>query len=205
MSKAKAPVRKGKDDKKDEKKKVSSASSRAEGSCGCHDVDDACCCGDACSCNEPLCALGPEELATVRELAEIATEFDLAELNVDPCGGIRVVRRVSGAAAAPVVSAPSLSAPVAVIAEKKAEKSAETGVLLTSPFVGTFYRAPAPEAPPFVEAGQAVRKGQVVCIVEAMKLMNEIESEFDGKIVEILAKNAEHVEYGQPLFRIEKA
>ena len=77
-------------------------------------------------------------------------------------------------------------------------------MLLTSPFVGTFYRAPAPEAPPFVEAGQTVRKGQVVCIVEAMKLMNEIESEFDGKILEILVKNAEHVEYGQPLFRIEK-
>ena len=88
---------------------------------------------------------------------------------------------------------------------EKAAKPAETGTLLTSPFVGTFYRAPAPEAPPFVDVGQTVRKGQVVCIVEAMKLMNEIESEFDGKILEILVKNAEHVEYGQPLFRIEKA
>jgi acetyl-CoA carboxylase biotin carboxyl carrier protein len=86
-----------------------------------------------------------------------------------------------------------------------ADKPVESGVLLTSPFVGTFYRAPAPEAPPFVEVGQTVRKGQVMCIVEAMKLMNEIESEFDGKILEILVKNAEHVEYGQSLFRIEKA
>jgi acetyl-CoA carboxylase biotin carboxyl carrier protein len=85
------------------------------------------------------------------------------------------------------------------------DKPVEVGVLLTSPFVGTFYRAPAPEAPPFVEAGQTVRKGQVMCIVEAMKLMNEIESDFDGKILEILVKNAEHVEYGHPLFRIEKA
>jgi acetyl-CoA carboxylase biotin carboxyl carrier protein len=198
MSKAKAPVRKGKDAKKDEKKKVSSSASCCEdGSCDCEEC--------TCCCEEPLCALGPEELATVRELAEIATEFDLAELNVDPCGGIRVVRRVAGVAAAPVVSAPSLSVPTAATAEKKAEKPAETGVQITSPFVGTFYRAPAPEAPPFVDVGQTVRKGQVVCIVEAMKLMNEIESEFDGKIIEILAKNAEHVEYGQPLFRIEKA
>jgi len=174
MSKAKAPVR------KDEKKSSS------------------------CCCEEPLCALGPEELATVRELAEIATEFDLAELGVDPCGGIRIVRRQTrdgaGTAAAPAVSPLPPPAPAPA-----ADKPVESGVLLTSPFVGTFYRAPAPEAPPFVEVGQNVRKGQVVCIVEAMKLMNEIESEFDGKILEILVKNAERVEYGQSLFRIEKA
>jgi len=175
MSKAKAPVR------KDEKKSSS------------------------CCCEEPLCALGPEELATVRELAEIATEFDLAELAVDPCGGIRIVRRQAGGSAAATVATPPLPPAPPSPAVEKAERPAESGVLLTSPFVGTFYRAPAPEAPPFVEAGQAVRKGQVLCIVEAMKLMNEIESEFDGKILEILVKNAEHVEYGQPLFRIEKA
>jgi acetyl-CoA carboxylase biotin carboxyl carrier protein len=175
MSKAKAPVR------KDEKKSSS------------------------CCCEEPLCALGPEELATVRELAEIATEFDLAELAVDPCGGIRIVRRQAGGSAAATVATPPLPPAPPSPAVEKAERPAESGVLLTSPFVGTFYRAPAPEAPPFVEAGQAVRKGQVMCIVEAMKLMNEIESEFDGKILEILVKNAEHVEYGQPLFRIEKA
>jgi len=90
-------------------------------------------------------------------------------------------------------------------APETAEAANSDIVYVTSPFVGTFYRAPAPEAPPFVDVGQSVRKGQVVCIVEAMKLMNEIESEFDGKILEILVKNAEHVEYGQPLFRIEKA
>jgi acetyl-CoA carboxylase biotin carboxyl carrier protein len=177
MSKAKAPVR------KDEKKSSS------------------------CCCEEPLCALGPEELATVRELAEIATEFDLAELGVDPCGGIRIVRRQAGGGAgtAAALATPPLPPPAPIPAIEKTDKPAESGVLLTSPFVGTFYRAPAPEAPPFAEAGQSVRKGQVVCIVEAMKLMNEIESEFDGKILEILVKNAEHVEYGQSLFRIEKA
>jgi acetyl-CoA carboxylase biotin carboxyl carrier protein len=71
--------------------------------------------------------------------------------------------------------------------------------------VGTFYSAASPEAAPFVEVGQTVRKGQVVCIVEAMKLMNEIESEADGKLVEILARNGEHVEYGQHLFRLAKS
>ena len=76
------------------------------------------------------------------------------------------------------------------------------GTFVTSPFVGTFYRAPSPEAPAFVDVGSIVRKGQVVCIVEAMKLMNEIEAESDGKIAEILVKNGEHVEYGQKLFRV---
>jgi oxaloacetate decarboxylase alpha subunit len=197
MSKAKAPARKAEKKSVAEKKPVAEKTSE---SCCCCDEKESCC------CEEPLCALGPEELATVRELAEIATEFDLAELNVDPCGGIRIVRRQAGGAGI-MAAAPTVSPlpPPTPTAEKKADKPAEVGVLITSPFVGTFYRAPAPEAPPFVDVGQAVRKGQVVCIVEAMKLMNEIESEFDGKILEILVKNAEHVEYGQPLFRIEKA
>ena len=72
-----------------------------------------------------------------------------------------------------------------------------------SPMVGTFYSAPAPEAPPYVEVGSTVRKGQTVCILEAMKLMNELESEVDGVVREILAENADPVEYGQVLFRIE--
>jgi acetyl-CoA carboxylase, biotin carboxyl carrier protein len=153
---------------------------------------------------ECACECQPVDLERLRELAEIATEFDLAELDLDACGGVRVVRRSAGAPAP--VAAPLPLPPVHVAApSEKAAMPAEIGTLITSPFVGTFYRAPAPEAPPFVDVGQNVRKGQVVCIVEAMKLMNEIESEFDGKILEILVKNAEHVEYGQPLFRIEKA
>jgi len=82
---------------------------------------------------------------------------------------------------------------------------APKGHLITSPFVGTFYRTPAPDQPSFVEVGTTVRKGQVLCIVEAMKLMNEIESEVAGKVVEILGQNAQPVEFGQPLFRIEPA
>jgi acetyl-CoA carboxylase biotin carboxyl carrier protein len=152
---------------------------------------------------ECACECQPIALERLRELAEIATEFDLAELELDACGGVRVVRRAAGA---PTLAAAPLPPPVHVVAPaEKAAKAVELGALLTSPFVGTFYRAPSPEAPPFSDVGQNVRKGQVVCIVEAMKLMNEIESEFDGKILEILVKNAEHVEYGQPLFRIEKA
>ncbi len=74
---------------------------------------------------------------------------------------------------------------------------------VTSPIVGTFYRAPSPDAEPFVEVGTKVKKGQVLCIIEAMKLMNEIESEVDGVVVRILVENGQPVEYGEPLFLIE--
>ncbi len=74
---------------------------------------------------------------------------------------------------------------------------------VTSPIVGTFYRAPSPEAAPFIEAGTKVKKGQVLCVIEAMKLMNEIESEVDGVIAKILVENGHPVEYGEPLFLIE--
>jgi acetyl-CoA carboxylase biotin carboxyl carrier protein len=82
------------------------------------------------------------------------------------------------------------------------EKPSDGSVLITSPFVGTFYRAPSPESPPFVEVDQTVKKGQVLCIVEAMKLMNEIEAEASCKILEVLAQNGEPVEFGQALFRV---
>ncbi|NBD11551.1 MULTISPECIES: acetyl-CoA carboxylase biotin carboxyl carrier protein [Corallococcus] len=108
--------------------------------------------------------------------------------------------------AAPVaqraVPAVASAAPAAAQAEKPAEKP---GHLVTSPFVGTFYRTPAPDQPAFVDVGTVVRKGQVLCIVEAMKLMNEIESEVSGKIAEVLVENGRPVEFGQALFRIEPA
>ncbi len=102
---------------------------------------------------------------------------------------------VAPQAAAPSLSAAPAAAPAA--AEEKGEK-------VSSPIVGTFYRAPAPDAAPFVEVGQVVEKGQVLCIVEAMKLMNEIEAEFKCRIVKICRENAEPVEYGDTLFVVEK-
>jgi acetyl-CoA carboxylase biotin carboxyl carrier protein len=149
-------------------------------------------------------------LARVRELARIATEFDLSEIELEPAGRIRLQRRVAAAAPAAVAHAPAapasshaplgLAAPAAV-----ADKVDDNAVFVSSPFVGTFYRAPSPEAAAFADVGQTIRKGQVVCIIEAMKLMNEIESEVDGKVVEVLVGNGEHVEYGQKLFRLTRA
>lgn len=106
--------------------------------------------------------------------------------------------------AAPRVAthAPVAAAPAAPAAEapKQAEKA---GQLITSPFVGTFYRTPAPDQPAFVDVGSVVKKGQILCIVEAMKLMNEIEAELAGRVTEILVENGQPVEFGQALFRIE--
>ncbi|MFW5995880.1 MAG: acetyl-CoA carboxylase biotin carboxyl carrier protein [Halanaerobiaceae bacterium] len=82
---------------------------------------------------------------------------------------------------------------------------AKDGNVITAPMVGTFYRAPAPDADPFVEVGDVIETGATLCIIEAMKLMNEIEAETEGRIVEIMVDDGEPVEYGQPLFRVEKA
>ena len=98
-------------------------------------------------------------------------------------------------------SAPASAAAAAPAVPPKAEVKA--GQVVTSPFVGTFYRSPSPDASSYVEVGQVVKKGQVLCIVEAMKLMNEIEAESPGKVAEILAQNGQTVEFSQPLFRIE--
>jgi acetyl-CoA carboxylase biotin carboxyl carrier protein len=154
-------------------------------------------------------AFGDLDFDAVRELARIASEFDLAEIETDPTGHIRVARRMErggassagGVAAAP--AGPSSPPPLTLMAPAS-EAADDRTAAITSPFVGTFYRSPSPEAAAFVEVGQTIRKGQVVCIVEAMKLMNEIESDLEGKLVTVLVKNGEHVEYGQPLFRVEK-
>lgn len=105
------------------------------------------------------------------------------------------------AAGAPVM-APQMAAPVTV--EGSREEEEEEQLFITSPIVGTFYSAPAPDAPAFVKVGDQVKNGQTVCILEAMKLMNEIQSDFDCEIEAVLVSNEQKVEYGQPLFRVKK-
>jgi acetyl-CoA carboxylase biotin carboxyl carrier protein len=128
---------------------------------------------------------------------------------------VNVMAPVAAAPAPVAIAAPAVpvalpvappAAPAAPAAAKPAEKAPEKpGHVVTSPFVGTFYRAPSPDSPPFVDVGSTVKKGQVLCIVEAMKLMNEIEAEVEGKIAEIYVLNATPVEFGEKLFRIEPA
>ncbi len=106
------------------------------------------------------------------------------------------------AAPVPVALAPAPAAATAAAPKGEAKPADKPGTLVNSPFVGTFYRAPSPDSPPFVEVGTKVKKGQTLCIVEAMKLMTEIESEVDGTVAEILVQNATPVEFSEPLFRI---
>ena len=105
------------------------------------------------------------------------------------------------AAGAPMMASPMQAAPVAADAAKEED---DEQLFITSPIVGTFYSAPAPDAPAFVKVGDQVKNGQTVCILEAMKLMNEIQSEFDCEIEAVLVSNEQKVEYGQPLFRVKK-
>ncbi|HEY5973792.1 MAG TPA: acetyl-CoA carboxylase biotin carboxyl carrier protein, partial [Geobacteraceae bacterium] len=107
-------------------------------------------------------------------------------------------------APAPVLAPAPVAAPAAAAAPVAPAAAEVSGDAVTSPIVGTFYRAPAPDAPPYVEVGQVVEKGQVLCIVEAMKLMNEIEAEFRCRIVKLCKENAEPVEFGETLFIVEK-
>jgi len=143
----------------------------------------------------------------IRRLADLLREYGLTEVEVER-EGVRVRLRREAApatASAPPAAAPaasSLELPSPVAAEAS---GADTAHLLTipAPMVGTFYRAPSPDAPPFVREGDRVKKGQVVCIIEAMKLMNEIESKVAGRVVKVLVENTQPVEYGQPLFLLE--
>ena len=144
----------------------------------------------------------------VHHLVELLRKHDLAELEVEHKGlRIRVRRGVSGDAVPvlPVEPARSRQEPLPELAVAAPEVAPDALVQVTSPIVGTFYRSPSPDADPYVEEGDYVKKGQVLCIVEAMKLMNEIESEVDGRIHKIMAESTKPVEYGQPLFLIDSS
>lgn len=107
--------------------------------------------------------------------------------------------------AVPAAAALPGAAPAPAGAAASADEGDPNVVFVTSPFVGTFYRAPAPDAEPFVDVGSTIKPGQTLCIVEAMKLMNEIEAELAGTIVEVLVENGQSVEFGQKLFKLRKS
>ncbi|MCS4534744.1 acetyl-CoA carboxylase biotin carboxyl carrier protein [Neisseria montereyensis] len=153
------------------------------------------------------------DLRKLKKLIDLVEDSGIAEIEVtEGEEKVRITRAtaqqqaiytaqpmpVQHAATAPVANTP---APVAVPAEAPAERDFSNAQ--KSPMVGTFYRAPSPSSPPFVEVGQAVQVGETLCIIEAMKLMNEIEAEKSGVVKEILVENGQPVEYGEPLFIIE--
>jgi len=148
------------------------------------------------------------ELEELRQLIEMLKDTDITDVQIEKEGiKVRLKReKFLGHFEMPSLAAPS--APSRQIAEQPAaegQQKEETQrlVTITAPLVGTFYRSPSPDAPHFVEAGDQVSKGQVICIIEAMKLMNEIESDTDGVVVRILVDNAHPVEYGEPIFLID--
>jgi len=143
------------------------------------------------------------DLDQLRELIRLLDESNLTEIEVEHDDDrIRVRRDPAPVAVASQSVAPAGAASSAHPSGAPALEE-DNGNYLTSPFVGTFYRSPSPESDAFVEVGDSIAPGQVLCIVEAMKLMNEIESEVAGTIVEILVENGKPVEYGDRLFRIE--
>jgi acetyl-CoA carboxylase biotin carboxyl carrier protein len=150
------------------------------------------------------------DIRKVKKLIELLEESDIAEIEIhEGEESVRISRNSSVvqsmfAAPAPVAAAP-VAAPAAAPAASVAApaRAAEPeGHLIRSPMVGTFYRAPSPGAKPFVEEGQAVSSGETLCIIEAMKILNQIESDKSGKVVEILVENGQPVEYNEPLFVI---
>ena len=152
-------------------------------------------------------------LAELRQLIRLVQRTGIGELEVS-AGGKTVRISAAGAATGEMRFAPigvgrepQVSAGGNVASEAKPQETAkpDRSVAITSPMVGTFYRAPAPDADPYVEVGDVVEVGQTVCIVEAMKLMNEIEAEARGRVVQILVENQHPVEFGQKLFLIEPA
>ncbi|MBR5347429.1 MAG: acetyl-CoA carboxylase biotin carboxyl carrier protein [Deltaproteobacteria bacterium] len=146
----------------------------------------------------------------LRDVIEMIMQTDITDFELEEDGKKLSIRRGGGqpqtTAAAPVITSSSVpeQQTAAPVAAPPSEEKNERLVDIPSPIVGTFYRAPSPDSSPYVEVGQVVEKGQVLCIVEAMKLMNEIEADFRCRVCEIFKENAQPVEYGEPLFRVEK-
>jgi len=143
----------------------------------------------------------------IKEMISLMNENSLVEMEIEKDGMRIRLKKSTGAGE-------NYNGPILIEREKSAasremglptamEKEAVKTIEIKAPMVGTFYRAPSPEAPPYVEVGQVIEPGQVVCVIEAMKLMNEIKSEVRGRLIEILVDNVEPVEFGQSMFIIE--
>jgi oxaloacetate decarboxylase alpha subunit len=148
-------------------------------------------------------------LKEIKELITLMNENELVELEVEREGmKVRLKKSASGKIETIAEGQAGPKVVQVIKGDEKISEPAKQGLNLTAikaPMVGTFYRSASPETKPYIEIGQAIEIGQVVCVVEAMKLMNEIKSEVKGKVVEILVENARSIEYGQPLFMVEPA
>ncbi len=153
------------------------------------------------------------DLRKLKTLIDLVSESNVSELEITEAEGkVRIVKGPVGApvaVAAPVMvaapaAAPASPAPAAPdAAPAPVEASAQSGHLVKSPMVGTFYTSSSPEAKPFVQVGSVVKEGETICIIEAMKILNEIEADKSGTVTRILVDNGQAVEYGQPMFMIE--
>jgi len=143
------------------------------------------------------------DIRKVKKLIELLEESDLAEIEIsEGDDSVRISRYSQTAAPAPI--APT-AAPMAPVTDAAADKPAPQpdGTVINAPMVGTYYASPAPGAKPFLQVGSEVQVGDVLCIIEAMKMMNQIEAEIAGRVVSVLVENGDPVEFGQPLFVIE--
>lgn len=151
------------------------------------------------------------DLRKLKTLIDLVSESNISELEITEADGkVRIVKS-DGSVAAPLVAAPAVApaaaapaAPAVAAAPAAAPAQAvETGHIVKSPMVGTFYRASSPNAKSFAELGQQIKEGEPICIIEAMKIMNEIDADKSGTVTKILVENGQPVEFGQPLFVIE--
>lgn len=151
------------------------------------------------------------DLRKLKTLIDLVSESNVSELEITEAEGkVRIVKSAPAAAVAQVVAAAPVAAVAAPVVQAVADAAsaaaaapAPAGHTVKSPMVGTFYRASSPGAKPFAEIGQAIKEGETICIVEAMKILNEIEADKSGTVTRILGENGQAVEYGQPLFVIE--
>ena len=152
------------------------------------------------------------DLRKLKTLIDLVSESNVSELEITEAEGkVRIVKSVAGVvqqyvaapAQAPVAPSPAAAAAVAELPAPSSSPAVPAGHIVKSPMVGTFYRSASPGAKPFVEVGSQVKEGETICIIEAMKILNEIEADKTGTVTRILGENGQAVEYGQPLFVIE--